>query len=86
MNIRLLDQENRRLQRRLQTKQERRTRSQYQGSVTGYDADRGVALVQPAGGGSLQVNSITTSANQRVSVSTPLNSTQGSSDAKPVIS
>lgn len=81
----LLSLETGRLQRRLNKQQQRRTRSQYEGRISSYDADQGVALVALPTGGVAYTESITTSASEVVSVSLPQLSQIGSADAKPVI-
>lgn len=63
--------------------QARRSRSQYTGEVTGYDANQGHAVARTYAG-IFYVESITTSALSRVAISVPRKSTIGTADSKPV--
>ena len=53
-----------RLNKRISAKEQRTSRSQYAGNITGYDADQGVAMVGIPTGGIMYAKSITTSAQQ----------------------
>lgn len=81
----LMRLEARRLNKRISAKDQRASRSQYSGKITGYDADQGVAMVGIPTGGTLYAKSITTSAQQSVAVSLPSLLPTGSTDAKPVL-
>ncbi|MFG6102813.1 hypothetical protein U2F10_11205 [Leptothoe sp. EHU-05/26/07-4] len=63
----------------------RASRSQYSGTITGYDADQGIAMVGIPTGGTVYAKSITISAQQSVAVSLPLLLPTDSTDVKPVL-
>ncbi len=67
----LMGLEIQRLDRRIKSRQQQQTRSQYSGQIASYDADQGVALVGIPTGGTVFAKSITTGSSQTVSVSLP---------------
>ena len=81
----LMGLEIKRLDKRIKSRQQQQSRSQYSGRVTSYDADQGVALVGIPTGGTVFAKSITTGSSQTVSVSLPQLTPTGSVDSKPVL-
>ncbi len=79
----LMQGESKRLRRRIEIRQNRRQRSQYAGTITSYDADRGEAIISIPQGGVIYAESITASSSLKVGVSLPQLDTRAKADAKP---